>query len=62
MHVACFFSQAASVLQITLALESMTDVEATSLQRRVARMIVGFDGAVDIGMQRVEEFLGQVRQ
>jgi hypothetical protein len=48
-----------ALIAMTQLLESMTDVEASSLQGRVARMIVGFDGAVDVGMQRVEEFLSQ---
>jgi hypothetical protein len=48
-------------MAMTQLLESMTDVETQSLQGRVARMIVGFDGAVDVGVQRVEEFLGQTR-
>jgi hypothetical protein len=54
-------SHQTALIAMTQLLESMTDVEAQSLQGRVARMIVGFDGAVDVGMQRVEEFLGQAR-
>jgi hypothetical protein len=46
---------------MTQLLESMTDVEGEALRGRVARMIVGFDGAVDVGIQRVEEFLAQAR-
>jgi phospholipase C len=52
-------SHQTALFAMTQLLESMTDVEATSLQGRIARMIVGFDGAVDVGMERVEEFLGQ---
>jgi len=39
----------------------MTNVKGESLWWRVARMIVEFDGVVDVGMQRVEEFLSQIR-
>lgn len=54
-------SHQTALFSMTQLLESMTDVEANSLKGRISRIIVGFDGAVDVGMQRVEEFLGQIR-
>jgi len=54
-------SHQTALFAMTQLLESMTDVAGDELRGRVARMIVGFDGAVDVGMQRVEEFLGQIR-
>jgi phospholipase C len=40
-------------------LESMTDVAGESLLGRTKRIVTGFDGVVDVAMERVEEFLGQ---
>jgi phospholipase C len=40
-------------------LESMTDVAGEALLGRTKRMVTGFDGAVDVAMERVEQFLGQ---
>jgi phospholipase C len=54
-------SHQTALFSMTQLLESMTDVEGEALRGRVARMIVGFDGAVDVGIQRVEEFLAQAR-
>jgi phospholipase C len=54
-------SHQTALVAMTQLLESMTQVEANSLKGRLSRMIVGFDGAVDVAMQRVEEFLGQAR-
>jgi phospholipase C len=48
-----------ALFAMTQLLESMTDVAGDDLKGRVSRMIVGFDGAVDVGMERVEDFLGQ---
>ena len=48
-----------ALFAMTQLLESMTDVAGDDLKGRVSRMIVGFDGAVDVGMERVEEFLDQ---
>jgi phospholipase C len=50
-----------ALFAMTQLLESMTDVAAADLKGRVSRMIVGFDGAVDVGIERVEDFLGQQR-
>lgn len=50
-----------ALFAMTQLLESLTDVAAESLRGRIARMIVGFDGAVDVGVERVEEFLSQTR-
>jgi hypothetical protein len=44
---------------MTQLLESMTNVAGEELRGRIGRTIVGFDGAVDVGMQRVSEFLAQ---
>ena len=46
---------------MTQLLESASDVAGETLKGRVSRMIVGFDGAVDVGMERVEDFLNQFR-
>lgn len=54
-------SHQTALFSMTQLLESMTDVEANSLKGRISRMIVGFDGAVDVGMERVEDFLSQSR-
>jgi hypothetical protein len=44
---------------MTQLLETMTDVRAENLLGRTKRMITGFDGAVDVAMERLEQFLGQ---
>jgi len=54
-------SHQTALFSMTQLLESMTDVEANSLKGRISRMIVGFDGAVDVGMERVADFLNQAR-
>jgi hypothetical protein len=43
-------------------LESVTDVAAESLLGRTKRMVTGFDGVVDVAMERSEQFLTQQRQ
>lgn len=50
-----------ALFAMTQLLESMTDVAAANLKGRISRMIVGFDGAVDVGIERVEDFLEQQR-
>ncbi len=40
-------------------LESVTDVAAESLLGRTKRMVTGFDGVVDVAMERVEDFLDE---
>lgn len=50
-----------ALFAMTQLLESMTDVATDNLKGRMSRMIVGFDGAVDVGIERVEDFLGQQR-
>jgi len=47
-----------ALFAMTQLLESMTSVEASALLGRTKRMITGFDGAVDVAMERVGEFLG----
>jgi len=54
-------SHQSALFAMTQLLESMTDVAGDDLKGRVSRMIVGFDGAVDVGMERVEDFLSQQR-
>jgi phospholipase C len=50
-----------ALVGMTQLLESMTDVAGESLLGRTKRLITGFDGVVDVAMERVEEFLGQQR-
>lgn len=47
-----------ALFAMTQLLESMTSVEASALLGRTKRMITGFDGAVDVAMERVADFLG----
>jgi phospholipase C len=47
-----------ALFAMTQLLESMTSVEESALLGRTKRMITGFDGAVDVAMERVGEFLG----
>jgi phospholipase C len=42
-------------------LESMTDVGGDALLGRTKRVVTGFDGVVDVAIERVEQFLGQQR-
>jgi Phosphoesterase family len=51
-----------ALVAMTQLLESMTDVEAHSAAGRINRLITGFDGAVDVAVERVEDFLGQQRE
>lgn len=44
---------------MTQLLESMTRVASDSLMGRAKRIVTGFDGVVDVAMERLEEFLGQ---
>jgi phospholipase C len=48
-----------ALVAMTQLLESMTDVGGDDLLGRTKRLITGFDGAVDVAMERVEQFLGQ---
>jgi hypothetical protein len=48
-----------ALVGMTQLLETMTDVRAENLLGRTKRMITGFDGAVDVAMERLEQFLGQ---
>jgi phospholipase C len=48
-----------ALFAMTQLLESMTDVAADDLKGRISRIIVGFDGAVDVGITRVEDFFDQ---
>jgi len=51
-----------ALLAMTQLLESMTDVGADDIVGRGKRLITGFDGAVDVGIERVEQFLDQQRR
>jgi hypothetical protein len=46
-------------MHITQLPESMTRVASDSLMGRAKRIVTGFDGVVDVAMERLEEFLGQ---
>jgi phospholipase C len=52
-------SHQSALVGMTQLLESMTTVAAESLLGRTKRLITGFDGVVDVAMERVEDFLGQ---
>jgi phospholipase C len=52
-------SHQAALVGMTQLLESMTDVRPETLLGRSKRMVTGFDGAVDVAMERVDQFLGQ---
>jgi phospholipase C len=50
-----------ALVGMTQLLESMTDVAGESLLSRSKRLVTGFDGVVDVAVERVEEFLGARR-
>lgn len=54
-------SHQSALFAMTQLLESMSEVEGDKLKSRADRMILGFDGAVDVAMGRVEEFVDQFR-
>jgi phospholipase C len=54
-------SHQSALVAMTQLLESMTQVAGESLQGRIKRLITGFDGVVDVAMERVEQFIGQQR-
>jgi phospholipase C len=56
-----FSSNQTALFAMTQLLESATDVAGDSLKSRSQRLVTGFDGAVDVAMERVEDFLGQCR-
>jgi phospholipase C len=51
-----------ALVGMTQLLESMTEVAADDLKGRTKRIVTGFDGVVDVAMERTEQFLGQQRQ
>lgn len=51
-----------ALVGMTQLLESMTDVGAEDLRGRTKRLVTGFDGVVDVAMERTEQFLGQQKQ
>ncbi|MDR3474125.1 MAG: alkaline phosphatase family protein [Devosia sp.] len=54
-------SHQTALFAMTQLLESMSATEGAALRSRIDRMITGFDGAVDVGIERVEEFLSGIR-
>jgi phospholipase C len=48
-----------ALVGMTQLLESMTEVRPEALLRRSKRMVTGFDGAVDVATERVEQFFAQ---
>jgi phospholipase C len=54
-------SHQSALFAITQLLESVTDVAADSLKGRIQRIVTGFDGVVDVAVDRVEAFLSQAR-
>jgi hypothetical protein len=44
---------------MTQLLESMTEVKTEALLGRAKRVVTGYDGVVDVAIERVEQFLGQ---
>jgi phospholipase C len=48
-----------ALVGMTQLLESMTDVRAEALLGRTKRIVTGFDGVVDVALERVEQFFGQ---
>ncbi|HEX4554059.1 MAG TPA: alkaline phosphatase family protein [Xanthobacteraceae bacterium] len=51
--------QQSALVGMTQLLESMTDVRPEALLGRSKRMVTGFDGAVDVAVERVEQFFAQ---
>ena len=50
-----------ALVGLTQLLESMTDVGGDALLSRVKRLITGYDGVVDVAIERVEHFFDQHR-
>jgi phospholipase C len=48
-----------ALVGMTQLLESMTNVGGEALLGRSKRMVTGFDGVVDVALERVEQFFGQ---
>jgi phospholipase C len=48
-----------ALVGMTQLLESMTDVRGDVLLSRSKRMVTGFDGAVDVAVERVDQFMAQ---
>jgi phospholipase C len=51
-----------ALVGMTQLLEAATDVEGHKLMGRIKRMVTGFDGVVDVAIERVDEFVDQQRQ
>jgi phospholipase C len=50
-----------ALVGLTQLLESMTDVGGDALLSRVKRLVTGYDGVVDVAIERVEHFFDQHR-
>jgi hypothetical protein len=48
-----------ALVGMTQLLESMTEVKTEALLGRAKRVVTGYDGVVDVAMERVEQFLAQ---
>jgi hypothetical protein len=48
-----------ALVGMTQLLESMTDVSGEALLGRTKRIVTGFDGVVDVAVERVEQFFAQ---
>jgi phospholipase C len=48
-----------ALVGMTQLLESMTDVSGEALLGRTKRIVTGFDGVVDVALERVEQFFAQ---
>lgn len=51
-----------ALVGMTQLLECMTDVAAEDIKGRTKRLVTGFDGVVDVAMERSEQFLSQQKQ
>jgi len=51
-----------ALVGMTQLLESMTDVAAEDIKGRTKRLVTGFDGVVDVAVERSEQFLSQQKQ
>ena len=54
-------TQQTALFSMTQLLESATEVGIGVLNSRIKRIVTGFDGQVDVALERVENFLGQQR-
>ncbi len=55
-------SHQSALVGMTQLLESMTEVGAEDVKGRIKRLVTGFDGVVDVALERTEQFLKQQKQ